>query len=69
MKPLNVLVEDGGNAQHVAATLRTVPGVASAIAPPDWRRGSTSLVVGFPPIDGAAPGIQVTIDRVNASTA
>jgi len=67
MKPLNVLVEDGGDPERVAAILREVPGVAGATAPPGWRRGSTSLVEGFATIDGAAPGIQATIDRANAA--
>lgn len=67
MKPLDVLVENGGDAKEIAARLRAVPGVAGATAPPGWRRGGTSLVEGFATIDGAAPGIQATIDRVNAS--
>jgi RND superfamily putative drug exporter len=62
-----VLVDNGGNAQLVAAKLGAVPGVVGASAPPDWRRGATSLVEGFPAIDGAAPGIQAIIDRANAS--
>jgi RND superfamily putative drug exporter len=66
MKPLDVLVEDGANPQAVAAKLRTVPGVAGAAAPTEWRRGATSLVEAFPAIDGAAPGIQGVVDRVNA---
>jgi RND superfamily putative drug exporter len=65
MKPLNVLVEHGGDAQQVAAKLRSVPGVVGATAPVTWRRGPDSLVVAFPAIDGAAPGIQATINRVN----
>jgi RND superfamily putative drug exporter len=67
MKPFDVLVNNGGDADQVAATLRTVPGVVGAAAPTAWRRGSTSLVEGFPAIDGAAPGIQTIVDRVNAS--
>ena len=67
MKPLDVLVENGADATLVAAKLSTVPGVAGAAAPPDWQRGSTSLVEGFPAIDGAAPGIQGIVDRVNTS--
>jgi RND superfamily putative drug exporter len=67
MKPLNVLVEHGGNAEQVAAKLRAVPGVVGATAPAEWRRGSTSLVEAFPAIDGAGPGIQAIIDRTNAS--
>jgi RND superfamily putative drug exporter len=67
IKPLDVLVEHGGNAQHVAAKLRAVPGVVGATAPPAWRHGQNSYVEAFATIDGAAPGIQATIDRVNAS--
>jgi putative drug exporter of the RND superfamily len=67
MKPFNVLVENGGDATQVAAKLRNVPGIAGATAPPEWRRGPDSLVEAFPTTDGAAPGIQATINRVNAS--
>jgi putative drug exporter of the RND superfamily len=67
MKPLNVLVENGGNAQQVAVRLRAVPGVLGATAPPTWHRGPNSLVEAFATIDGAAPGIQATIDRANAT--
>ena len=67
MKPLNVLVEHGGDAQQVAAKLRAVPGVVGATAPPSWRRGSNSFVEGFAAIDGAAPGIQGIVDGANAS--
>jgi RND superfamily putative drug exporter len=67
MKPLDVLVANGGNPQQVAANLRAVPGVVGAAAPADWRRGSNSLVEAFPAIDGAAPGIQRIVDRVNGS--
>jgi RND superfamily putative drug exporter len=65
MKPFNVLVENGGNPQAVAAKLRTVPGVVAAVAPSTWHRGDASLVQAFPAIDGAAPGIQGVIDRTN----
>src|SRR6185312_15699775 len=67
MKPLDVLVEHGGNAQLVAAKLRTVPGVIGATAPPTWHRGPNSLVEAFPAVDGAAPGIQAIIDRANTA--
>jgi RND superfamily putative drug exporter len=65
MKPLDVLVENGGNAQQVAAKLRSVDGVVGATAPPGWHRGSDSLVEAFPAIDGSAPGIQGIVDRAN----
>jgi RND superfamily putative drug exporter len=67
MKPLDVLVEHGGDPQAVAAKLRAVPGVIGATAPPAWQRGPNSLVEAFPAIDGSAPGIQSTIDRANAA--
>jgi RND superfamily putative drug exporter len=65
MKPLDLLVEHGGNAQTIAAKLSTVPGVAGAVAPKDWHRGANSIVEAFPAVDGAAPGIQGIVDRVN----
>jgi RND superfamily putative drug exporter len=67
LKPLNVLVEDGGNAEQVAAKLRAVPGIAGAAAPPGWKRGQDSFVEAFATIDGAAPGIQKTVDRANTT--
>jgi len=67
MKPLNVLVENGGDAHAVAAKLAAVPGVVGASTPPGWQKGPDSLVEGFAAIDGSAPGIQETIDRANAS--
>ncbi|MFL5943362.1 MAG: MMPL family transporter [Gaiellaceae bacterium] len=67
MKPFVTLVEHGGDAQAVAAKERDVPGIAGATAPPGsaWHRGPDTLVEAFPAIDGAAPGIQGVIDRVN----
>ena len=67
MKPLNVLIEGGGNAQQVAARMASVPGVVGAGAPATWHRGPNSLVEAFPAIDGSAPGIQAIIDRANAA--
>jgi RND superfamily putative drug exporter len=67
LKPFDVLVENGGNAAQIAAKLNAVPGIVGATAPPGWERGPNSLVEAFATIDGAAPGIQETIDRANAS--
>jgi putative drug exporter of the RND superfamily len=67
MKPFNVLVEHGGNPKAIAAKLDRIDGVAGAVAPAGWRHGTTSLVLAFPAIDGAAPGIQKVIDRVNGA--
>jgi RND superfamily putative drug exporter len=65
MKPFVVLVEHGGNAHTIAAKLRPDPGLVGAVAPKAWQRGPDSLVEAFPTIDGAAPGIQAIIDRVD----
>jgi RND superfamily putative drug exporter len=67
MKPLDVLVENGGNAQSVAAKVARVDGVVGASAPPGWHRGNDSLVEAFPAVDGAAPGIQGIINRVDGA--
>ncbi len=67
MKPFDVLVEHGGNAQQIAIKLRTVPGVAGATVPAGWHHGSDSLVEAFATIDGSAPGIQGIIDRANTA--
>ena len=67
LKPFDVLVEHDANPGAVAAKLRTVPGVAAAVAPKDWRSGQDSIVEAFPTVDGAASGIQPIIDRVHAT--
>src|SRR3954465_15982331 len=66
MKPLDVLVEHG-DAQQVAAQLRTVPGIQGATAPPGGGRRSSALVEAFPATDGSAPGIQTIVDRAHDS--
>jgi RND superfamily putative drug exporter len=67
MKPFVTLVEHGGNAESVAAKERAVSGIVGATVPPGsgWHHGPDTLVEAFPAIDGAAPGIQGDIDRVN----
>jgi putative drug exporter of the RND superfamily len=67
MKPFDVLVEQGGNAQQIATKLRSLPGLVGASAPPTWHRGPNSLVEAFPAIDGSAPGIQTIVDRANGA--
>jgi len=64
LKPLVVLVE-GGDPSAVAARLRHVDGIAGAVAPKAWRRGSASLVEAVPSADGAARSVRGTISRVN----
>jgi RND superfamily putative drug exporter len=65
MKPLNVLVENGGNGPAIAVKVSKVDGVVGGVVPTGWQRGQNSLVEAFPATDGAAPGIQGIVDRVN----
>jgi putative drug exporter of the RND superfamily len=66
MKPLDVLVENGGDAQAIAQKIAGTSGVIGAAVPTGWHRGGDSLVEAFPAIDGSAPGIQGVVDRANA---
>jgi RND superfamily putative drug exporter len=69
MKPFVTLVERGGDAQAIAARERDVAGVVGATVPPGpgWHQEQDTLVEAFPAIDGAAPGIQGIIDRIDDS--
>jgi RND superfamily putative drug exporter len=66
MKPFVVLVENGANREAITAKLRKTPGVAGAVAPPDWIKGQNSLVEAFPASDGSAKSVRSTIKRVRA---
>jgi uncharacterized membrane protein YdfJ with MMPL/SSD domain len=63
MKPFVVLVR-GGDPEALAARLRSVEGVAGAVAPPAWRHGTYALVEAFPSSDGATESVRSTISRV-----
>ena len=67
LKPLSVLVENGGDPAAVAERLRHVDGITAAVAPNEWRKGDAAIVEAFPAIDGAAPGIQAIINRSKAA--
>jgi RND superfamily putative drug exporter len=64
MKPFVVLVENGAARAPIVKKLRATPGVVGAVAPPDWQKGSSSLVEAFPSTDGAAKETRGTIKRV-----
>jgi putative drug exporter of the RND superfamily len=64
MKPFVVLVENGADREPIVAKLRATKGVAAAVAPPDWRKGSSSLIEAFPTSDGASRPVRSTIKRV-----
>jgi RND superfamily putative drug exporter len=66
MKPFVVLVDNGGDPKAVATRVARTPGVEGAAAPPDWRKGSASLVEAFPDADGAASSTRGTIKRVRS---
>src|SRR5690348_2792313 len=66
MKPFQVLVQKGADPTPIAAKVARVPGVEGAAAPPDWRKGSASLVEAFPDADGAAKSTRQTIKDVRA---
>jgi RND superfamily putative drug exporter len=66
MKSMTVLVEDGGDAEQIAARLAAVPGVSDATVPPGWQRGDVTLIEAFATTDGADPAIIDTIDRAKA---
>jgi putative drug exporter of the RND superfamily len=67
MKPFVVLVENGQSREPIVAKLRRVPGVAAAVAPPDWQRGSSSLIEAFSTSDGATKETRTTIKNVRAA--
>ena len=66
MKPFVILVENGASREPIVAKLRATPGIAGAVAPPDWRQGSSSIVEAFPSSDGATKEVRSTIKRVRA---
>ena len=66
IKPFIVLVENGRSRQPIVAKLRNTKGIAAAVAPPDWRKGPTSLIEAFPTTDGSAKPTVGTINRVQS---
>ena len=66
LKPFVVLVEHGAGRGPIVRKLNATPGVAAAVAPPDWQQGSKSLVEAFPAADGASKEAKDTIARVRA---
>jgi RND superfamily putative drug exporter len=71
MKPFVTLVH-GCDADAIAAKEKAVPGIVGVSVTARQLTGPTgceadSLIEAFPAIDGAAPGIQDIINRVNAS--
>jgi putative drug exporter of the RND superfamily len=67
MKPFNILVSNRSDARAIADKVAQVDGVEGAFVPEGWTHGQYALIEAFPSIDGAAPGIQGIVDRVNSS--
>jgi RND superfamily putative drug exporter len=67
MKPYVVLVE-GNSSRRVMRTtvdrLRQTPGIAAAVAPPQWRRDGDALIEAFPTTDSASGASSKTISRL-----
>jgi RND superfamily putative drug exporter len=66
LKPFVVLVEGGKSRGPIVAKLAATPGIAAAVAPPDWVKGSNSLIEAFPTTDSAAKSVRSTISNVRA---
>jgi putative drug exporter of the RND superfamily len=64
LKPLEVLVENGGDPKAVAAKLDRTPGVVGAAVPAGWRKDGTSIVEAFASSDGASKQGKHTIKVV-----
>jgi putative drug exporter of the RND superfamily len=66
MKPYIVLVEHAGAGatREVVGALEQSPGIAAAVAPPQWRQGGDALVEAFPTSDSAASSSSRTISRI-----
>ena len=66
MKPFVVLVENAGPGatREVVQALEQTPGIAAAVAPPQWRRGGHALVEAFPNSDSASSASSRTISRI-----
>ena len=66
LSPFDALVRSG-DPEAVAKTLAGIEGVRGTTAPPDWRRGETSLVTVIPTEDGNSPAGRATLDRIHAT--
>src|SRR5918995_420009 len=66
LTPFDALVRSG-DPEAVATTLRTVDGVQNVVAPADWRRDGTAIVVAFPTADGSSAEGRATLDRIRAT--
>jgi RND superfamily putative drug exporter len=70
IKPFVVLAENASPEQlkTVVSKLGQTDGIAGAAAPPDWRKGSLSLVEAFPSTDSSSREARKTISRLKNDT-
>jgi RND superfamily putative drug exporter len=66
LTPFDALVRSG-DPGAVAKALRKVDGVQDVVAPADWRRNGTAIVVAFPTADGSSADGRATLDRIRAA--
>jgi RND superfamily putative drug exporter len=66
LTPFDALVRSG-DPEAVARTLRKVDGVQNVVAPAEWRRDGTAVVVAFPNADGSSAEGRATLDRIRAT--
>ncbi|HZB23149.1 MAG TPA: MMPL family transporter [Gaiellaceae bacterium] len=66
LTPFDALVRSG-DPEAVATRLRTVDGVQSVVAPDEWRRDGTAIVVALPTADGSSAEGRATLDRIRAT--
>jgi RND superfamily putative drug exporter len=67
LKPFDILVEKDGEPQTLKALvsrLERTPGIAGAVAPPDWRKDDSAIVEAFPTTDGSAKATRKTISNL-----
>ncbi len=71
IQPMEILVPDKGNPAALAARLRRIPGVDTAVAPtgPAWRKGATALVDVLPTYPTSSSADEATVAAVRATVA
>jgi putative drug exporter of the RND superfamily len=67
LKPFDILVEHESKPQtltSLASKLQQTPGIAGAVAPPQWRKGNTAIVEAFPVVDSSAKSNRKVISNL-----
>ncbi|MEU4407194.1 MMPL family transporter [Streptosporangium sp. NPDC023963] len=67
LTPLDVILPPGDDPAVRAARLAELPGVRTAVAPPGWRSGGTSLITVVPSDETGTEAGRATIARVRAA--